>query len=713
MTDNFDNIPEVLKGQNKWSIFEVVGFKPDGKCMKELRMPNGTIIHAGYPITQNMARFGDIIEICRKNPGKFYPGYHIEKGCKLLFGDGDKLENPPNYPTYTEKTITKNSYHVLSWYDGEDCPKLAGIEEWYVDGRWIMMTGDILDGKKDINYIPDLDKHVVSRTVKGEPHKLEENKKEYTEGERYPTLFRHARSDKCRNVPFEVALAAANALNELYFKPKCDAAYIRKAVEDAYKAEDSSAWKKDQVELKQTDISEIVKEAKDAFEPVEPISIQKLIKPDTEFDLSEIPNDNLIKMNMEYCNQIMDAYPEFALGNIMSMLSYITPSYMSPSFGNVYNNIWFINIAFAGQAGKSTSINVPLQIYTNLPPLNKTPLLSEKITPEAYVDSFAKDNIKLWIVDECSGLMKFLKRDYASEMKERLLQTYSHTEISRETVTKKNKDGNIVSGGLISCKSPHAAMLWYTTPEAFCNNTDFDDFLSGLYQRPLYINPRRVKEIMADRERTLDDDVKLNAITMRCNDLYSSTHDADVKFNENKLINDWKFEKRKKAAQENNGNSIENGGLTRNLEHVRKLAMIITIGSKEFLEYTNTIKAIEINGKYQKIIKYDIPDWAARTAIKMAEAFGENFKRVVTMVSENSTSNGINAKIVKKLIDGNGKATKQELQDTVKKYGKQWKDITDDLILNGIIKECKEARADGKAGKMKTYYVLLQLINEV
>jgi len=404
-------------------------------------------------------------------------------------------------------------------------------------------------------------------------------------------------------------------------------------------------------------------------------------------------------MYVEYGCKIQDAYPEFHLANVMTLLSFITPAKMEMAFDDVWNNVWMFVFGKAGQSGKSTTQSLVTTMYKKIEDLNKAEMLPNKVTPERLTQLMAEHDTRLWVVDEASGFMKNMKRDYASENTEVLLKIYSHTEVSKSTVARRNADGEVIEGGTIRCDNPHVGMCWYTTPEMFAKHASYDLFDNGFYMRPMFLLPMRVKGVMEDRGRTLDDEQDFTRLFNSINELYHLTHGCVVKFTDNPIISKWKYGLRVAMANDAALTSMKGGGQTRSFEHARKIAMIVTIASKEFIDFVKAHPPGE-----SKTVIYQTPDWAAEVAIKWAEKFYHNYERALLLAS--SSNGGAFQTVVKKLESGGGDwVSKLELQDSIKRYGKQWDDISYILITEGIVEE-KLVSQVGR-GKPKTMYRLL------
>ena len=272
MPDNFDNIPEFLTSRHmpRWTIWEVAGETPEGKKLKIIRKPDGSSIPAGYEITKNTAEFKDVIELCRKNPGKYYPGLWFLKEDGLIVMDSDDAI-PPDFPTYTERSISRNSFHIIGWYDKKkDLPVIKGIGETYTGPHWIVLTGDCLPAKNTINDMNDfLVPYIESlKTKTGEPFKIQTIEK-YKKGTRWDTLRSYVRSEKSRGHPLDVIIEGARALNRNHFEPPHSDDYVIESVKKFWDMNDTPEFKaamekkkQEEEELKKIDISGITSKLK-------------------------------------------------------------------------------------------------------------------------------------------------------------------------------------------------------------------------------------------------------------------------------------------------------------------------------------------------------------------------------------------------------------------------------------------------------------------
>jgi hypothetical protein len=424
---------------------------------------------------------------------------------------------------------------------------------------------------------------------------------------------------------------------------------------------------------------------------------------DAIFDINKLPDDHLFKDYVNYGMKVQDTYPEYHLINIMSLLSYLVPAKTDPMFAEVLNNTWFIGLGKAGESGKTSGLillNVLMRQIEEFRPLsiNKLP---QKPTPESFVDILAKNNRGIWIIDEVSGFLKYLKRKEASELSEHILSIYSHATISRSKVEKKNNKGETVSGGRIDAKDPHVPMLMYTVPDAFCRNIDFDMFDSGFLMRPMYVLPSRDKPMMKDRQKNKDDDQLFKKILDHSLELVDLCRNKVIIFNENELLNDWKLKERENLK--NIKSDMKRGGRTRSYEHARKLAILITLGSDDFLSIlkskTDDVPKIDNEGVQVSfdnlltpnivapiVLNFNIPDWAVKLSIEWTELFMKNFDAIVKI---SQTNNGGIVEKIMQILGEDEWVIRHVVQDAIRKHGRQFDEIMDELLMSGIIEQKK------------------------
>jgi hypothetical protein len=244
-----ENIPEYLRKQAKWTVFFCPSWKlGDPKPTKKICLPNGSPMLPNYEITKNGVTFDRVSDLCIRNP-LLYPAFYFEPASKdgIIFIDVD-CENGispsiPTIPTYCEKSVY-GGFHCLGWYKGKK-PIIPGIDEIYMGGRWIVLTGECVDGRGDINDLTDFLKEYTTTAI-NEPVKrgviANNNSEKFRVGDeptktgnREPTIHKYVWSEAGRNIPFDVILCGALALNRTFKNPHPDS-YIQNKVVNSYRA---------------------------------------------------------------------------------------------------------------------------------------------------------------------------------------------------------------------------------------------------------------------------------------------------------------------------------------------------------------------------------------------------------------------------------------------------------------------------------------------
>lgn len=216
---NFDSIPQYMRAQPRWTVWYIPEWLPGkDKPDKKLCLPNGEFCPEGYAITKNTGTFEQVRGTCSKNPN-FYPGFWMESdnkdGIVFLDYDGTQGNIPPvpQHPTYCERSVYGFGFHVLGWYKGEK-PTLPDTKEVYLGGRWIVMTGCVVDGRIDVNdlteYLAKFNGNGTGGAKKKEPYTAPEA---IRNGERNNRLHELACSLANKHLSDEAVLAAVRKEN--------------------------------------------------------------------------------------------------------------------------------------------------------------------------------------------------------------------------------------------------------------------------------------------------------------------------------------------------------------------------------------------------------------------------------------------------------------------------------------------------------------------
>jgi P4 family phage/plasmid primase-like protien len=238
---NADGIPDYIRQQKRWTVFYCPPWQVgQPKPKKSIRLPNGATMPTGHKITENGGNFKDVVEVCRINK-HFYPAYYFDKENtdKIIFADFDADEKGfspaiPQIPSFCERSVY-GGYHVLGWYKGEK-PTIPETEEVYRGGRWCVMTGDIVDNRRDINDLTDFLKQYITREKENPDNGQFKVPDAPTKtGNREPTLNKYVWSECARNIPFDAIMAGALALNRTFTPPHPDD-YVKNRVVNSWRA---------------------------------------------------------------------------------------------------------------------------------------------------------------------------------------------------------------------------------------------------------------------------------------------------------------------------------------------------------------------------------------------------------------------------------------------------------------------------------------------
>lgn len=145
--------PEFMRKTRRWSVFRKQWNETRQKYDKIVCTPTGGNPYPGFPNPErreDFAEYSDVIRLCQID-NSFVAAFYILKKDRLLFLDFDQPCDVPKFRTYTERSIS-GGYHVFGWYDGPK-PTFPDCREVYQDRRWVIVTGDAIDGKYDINDI--------------------------------------------------------------------------------------------------------------------------------------------------------------------------------------------------------------------------------------------------------------------------------------------------------------------------------------------------------------------------------------------------------------------------------------------------------------------------------------------------------------------------------------------------------------------------------
>jgi hypothetical protein len=402
---------------------------------------------------------------------------------------------------------------------------------------------------------------------------------------------------------------------------------------------------------------------------------------DPVFELNIPPEENIISRWCRYAGQVMDSYPEYHLASALVLFSHIFDAYMEPRSGKINNNLWGILLGRSSVSGKTTACNALLNIARDPKFLNKLHTLPPKVTPEAFLAAFSTDvsdtkktvghQRKLHYLSEASGFLKYIKKDNYSELNELIIDAYDGSRLEKETV----------STGLICQYDPRYSGLWTTVQDVFGEQVEPERFRSGAFIRAFYILPDRQKEIKEDLPRDSETEKEKEMVINEIWALLKTVNDKPIRFEENKKLSKWKKDMREAIADNTIYSNIEQSAWYRIFDITRKVAMNLTLASREFRE---SIVKDTIN----PVISAEIPDIYADIAINWAQTvFYPN-----AMKAHRLTWGAGNCAKVMIALQGGKELKRTEIADMVHLCGKRLDEFLQELPLAYTDRPCPPSK---------------------
>ena len=331
---------------------------------------------------------------------------------------------------------------------------------------------------------------------------------------------------------------------------------------------------------------------------------------DGEFDLDDITADeNLLKKWYEFGSETQDSYPEYHFATMLVIVGHLFPAEMRPQYAprGVNNNMWTIILGNSG-CGKTMACGAANSILYDERIVTFVSRISNKFTPESMTLSFHENHRRFHYSNEAVSFLKFMKRDYANELSDEITNVYDGEPISKQTIKM----------GTIFCNNPLYSAVWNTTLDAWGKYATPDQFASGALLRPFYIISTRTKEVKRDEEMRQEMKDLREEVIVEISELLKLVNERKIVFPESEYINDWKHELRVES-QSNKYSEMERSALQRVFDQARKVAMNLTIASKEFRDYLKGEPEYTGNLPTIQVIKYEIPEFYAVMACNIAE----------------------------------------------------------------------------------------------
>ncbi len=392
----------------------------------------------------------------------------------------------------------------------------------------------------------------------------------------------------------------------------------------------------------------------------EEIDQMKSDNEDKIFDLSVITDKEniLIKWDKFGCGT-QDSYREYHFASMLVVTSHLFPAEMRPQYADrgVSNNMWCIILGNSG-CGKSMACGAANSILLDERIAPYVSRISNKFTPESMTMSLSENRRRFHYSNEAAGFLKFMKRDYANELSDDITNGYDGERVSKQTIKM----------GTIFCEHPLFSALWNTTIDAWGKYATPDQFASGAFLRPFFVISTRKKEVMPDMEMSQEMKALREEVISEIGELLKLVKERKIVFGESKIINDWKYNLRVKS-QGPTYREMERSALQRVFDQSRKLAMNMTISSKEFRDFLKNEPEYKGNvPEKMHDILYKIPDNIAKIACDIAEnIFWKNSIKALKLTYGAAGNYG---KVMKALED-EGKLTRTQIGDLVGLHGKK------------------------------------------
>lgn len=408
-------------------------------------------------------------------------------------------------------------------------------------------------------------------------------------------------------------------------------------------------------------------------------------------------DENIISKWYDFACATQDAYPEYHIASMLSVISHLVVGVMYPQYAprGVKNNMMGIILGNSG-CGKSISCGAAMTVM-NDPKLDgfKNRLMN-KFTPESMTLSFHENNRRYHYSNECVGFLKSMKKDYNKELSEDLTNAYDGESISKQTI----------KHGTIFCNEPIFSAMWNTTIDSWSKNVLQEEFASGFFFRPFFTISERNKEVKRDIKMTPGLEKLRESVIFDITELCKAVKGRRVVFPENDYMNDWKYALRVKSTGKEYS-ELERSALQRVFDQARKLAMNLTIASTEFREYvisenskvvvTEVKKSEGADVKEYIDIQYTIPAKYAELACKIAEeVFFPN-----TMKALRLTYGCGKYGMLMKALEGGLELTRTEISDMVGIRGK----LLDEFLADMPVAETTKS-VPGSKKLVKCYHLV-------
>jgi hypothetical protein len=536
-------------------------------------------------------------------------------------------------------------------------------------GRWIVMTGCVVDNRKDVNDLTDfMKRYLVKNSAIGTPTKPPLKIPDNATA-RHTVLLPVVASMVSKNFPDNAIVAACQEINKERFIPPKSMdvieAEVRKIIEWVKK---EAAKKEAAAYPEQTrDISE------DEFN-----NIRKVENPRLTVNLPK----SFVSEYIDYMGHLSDGFSEYQLAGAITLLSTVINrrAYLDLNVGIIHPNVWFFILGVSTISRKTTACK---QVEDLIEMVSRWMLLSYPGSVEAFiedlegVDRVAHPDFKghgLLIKDEAAGLLANMQKTYMSDARDTFCHFYECRPFSR-----KLRSGQRKQKTSFILQEPYLNILLATTPDNFSELTNTLDLTSGWLLRFMFIWPTYERKLRDKTARGTNDRERYNAVLKRLMALTKFFSDHTVEFNFSiagqSFYNQWE---RDHVAQIQKSGIDDRGAYDRLSVYALKLAMIYTVAKNDF---------IETLGCEARTYKVEIDDDCLYEACRQVDEFFLPTSRLVSEAVGRCEDKNHIEKILGTLKRAGGKLRRSQLLRRVHLKVKDFNEALGSLEEGGEVEE--------------------------
>ena len=651
---NFDGIPEILRYKKQWTVWYIPEWTPNtDKPKKRVLLPNGNPMSEGHAITENLGTFEQVKEVCAKNQ-YYYPGLWLKEGDGLIFLDYDgtskNIHPIPQAPSYCERSVYGYGFHILGWYKGSKpiIPEddAAFTKEIYLGGRWIVMTGEVMDNRNDIN---DLTEYLEKYTVKKDGSS--NNKPPLviadTIKERHTAFLPIVGSMVAKNFPDDAIIAAIQVINtERCVPPKRNDVIekeVRKIIEYVRNKE------KDKVN----------EEVEEPFPTITDAEIQK-IRDENVKAFKELPPmpEGFFKNYMAYGVRMSYAYSAYHFAGALALVSMIAGRKvaMKSTSNTIFTNVFLMIIGLTTISGKSTACDMFFdEFFKKLVRIDgHVEEIQKKLSPQALIQSLSEVPHRIWYYDECSEFFKDIQNTWASTLENIMCGIYDGRDQSYRLSLKKNQPSQFNANNVF------LTAVFNTTTTEIENHLSSNSLGSGFVPRwmwfwmfcenPIRANRATTKEDEIEKEKLFQEIRKVQVILKKAYE--RANMETSIIFNPHPKLENWRLEDTKKHLKVED--EMHRVGTSRLMPQAYKIAMLFSLMDEKILS------KIEKHVSFPLIL--DIPDEYASIALLICEDFLRPRLEHVMELSQNNDARNYQTQVIKCLKKYNGIAKRTVIQ---------------------------------------------------